>query len=210
MMEPTPWTASQGRLVFAMWTVMMIAMMLPSATPMLLLFARASRMRTAEQAPFPPTVVFLAGYAVVWTVFSAVMTVLQWRLDRAMILSPALTTTSHVVAGLFLIITAAYQWLPAKTVCLTHCRSPMDFLVAHWRSGVLGAFRMGLVHGGYCLGCCWGLMLLLFVGGVMNLLWVAAIALFVLVEKAAPFGRIISRAGSMPLAVWGVATLLGR
>ncbi|HLE27731.1 MAG TPA: DUF2182 domain-containing protein [Anaerolineales bacterium] len=204
-----PWTATEAWLTFVMWAVMMIAMMTPSATPVILLYARACRGRNNERQPFAPTGAFFTGYIAVWIVFSLIMTALQWGLEQAALLSPTMTSASPVLGGLTLIAAGVYQWLPAKNVCLGHCRSPIQFLSTHWQPGIPGAFRMGLEHGAYCLGCCWVLMILLFIGGVMNLSWAAAVAIFVLVEKAAPFGRAAGQIGSILLIVGGIAVVGG-
>jgi predicted metal-binding membrane protein len=185
-------------IVFAMWAAMMIAMMLPSAAPAILLFA--ALMRTRASAPaIASTAVFAAGYVLVWTLFSVVATVADVALQRAALTSPAMRSTSGVLAGVLLVSAGVYQLTPLKNACLRHCRSPIQFFTRHWRPGTAGALRLGLLHGGYCVGCCWALMGLLFLGGVMNLLWIAAIAAFILVEKAAfvgtPVGRVASGAG---------------
>jgi predicted metal-binding membrane protein len=204
-----PWTANDAWLMLMMWAAMMIAMMAPSATPVILLYARVYRGRNNERQSLAPTGAFFMGYIAVWIAFSLAMTALQWGLEQAALLSPTMTSTSPVFGGLTLIAAGLYQWLPAKNVCLSHCHSPVQFLSTHWRTGAQGAFGMGLEHGAYCVGCCWALMILLFVGGVMNLLWVAAIAIFVLVEKVAPFGRMAGRLGSIFLIVGGVAVIGG-
>lgn len=186
--------------VFTMWTVMMIAMMLPGAAPAILLFAALSRSR-ASGAMFPPIAVFAAGYLLVWTGFAAVATMAHLAMQHAALVSPALRTTSGVVAALLLAAAGVYQFTPLKAACLRHCRSPIQFFARHWRSGAAGTLRLGVLHGGYCVGCCWVLMGLLFVGGVMNLWWVAALAAFILVEKTAVLGamggRVASGAGLM-------------
>lgn len=207
MADMEPWGAAEAWIAFVMWAAMMVAMMVPSATPVILLYARAYRHQNAESRALAPTGAFFLGYIVVWIAFSVVMTILQWALDQTMLLSSVMTATSPVFGGLILIAAGVYQWLPTKNTCLRHCRSPVEFLSTHWRVGGWGALRMGLEHGVYCLGCCWMLMLLLFVGGVMNLLWVGAIAVFVLLEKAAPFGLAAGRIGSILLAGWGVVVL---
>lgn len=204
-----PWTAVEAGLIVVMWFVMMVAMMTPSATPVILLYARVSQGRNNEKQSFAPIGAFFLGYITLWFAFSLVMTLLQGGLEQATLLAPMRASTSPIFGGLILIAAGIYQWLPAKNVCLSHCRSPVQFLSTHWRTGALGAFRMGLEHGVYCVGCCWGLMILLFVGGVMNLLWVAAIAAFVLVEKVAPFGWVAGRAGSILLIVGGIAVISG-
>lgn len=202
-MEPAlaAWTPADALAMFAMWAVMMAAMMLPSAAPTILLHA-ALRARSG-----PGTVahsgLFSLGYIAVWAGFSAGATALQWALERAVLLSPMMVSSSDVLGGLLLITAGAYQMSPYKNRCLSHCRSPAGFLSAHWRTGPGGAFRMGLGHGLYCLGCCWAVMLLLFVGGVMNLLWIAALAVLVLAEKVLPRGPFIARASGAAMLVAG-------
>ena len=208
MVKLAPWTPTDALFMFLMWAIMMMGMMIPSVTPMVLLYARVVRKNTKEVATFVPTGAFFAGYIVIWISFSAVATGLQWGLEQAALLSPMMVSTSSVFAGIVLIGTAVYQWTPYKDACLARCRSPVWFLSTYWRNGAGGAFRMGLSHGSYCLGCCWSLMLLLFVGGVMNLLCVAAITAFVLIEKVIPRGRDIGRAGSVLLGLTGVALLV--
>jgi predicted metal-binding membrane protein len=204
-----PWTALDAVLMFIMWAVMMLGMMVPSATPMVLLYAHVLRSRVSDAEPLVPTGAFFGGYVTVWVGFSAVATALQWSLEQIALLSPMMVSTSPVFGGVVLILAAAYQWTPLKDSCLQHCRSPVLYLSTHWRHGVGGAYLMGIQHGAYCVGCCWVLMALLFVGGVMNLLCVAAITIFVLVEKLAPFGRRAGRAGAGILALIGLGLILG-
>jgi predicted metal-binding membrane protein len=204
-----PWSALDAGLMFVMWAVMMVGMMMPSATPMVLLYARVLRSRSGDAEPLVPTGAFLGGYLTVWIVFSAAATTLQWILEQAALLSPMMVSTSPKFGGIILIAAAAYQWTPLKDTCLRHCRSPIWFLSTHWRHGIGGAYLMGIHHGAYCVGCCWILMALLFVGGVMNLLCVAAITIFVLIEKLAPFGRRLGRAGAALLALIGLGLILG-
>ena len=204
MMALKPWTTLDAIFMFSMWAVMMVGMMTPSATPMILLYAMALRKRANTDSPLIPTAAFFAGYVAVWVLFSAAATAAQWGLERAALLSPMMTSTSTILAGIVLIMAGVYQWTPYKHACLTRCREPVWFLSRIWRDGTGGAFRMGLVHGAFCLGCCWVLMALLFVGGVMNLLSVAAITVFVMVEKVAPFGRGIGRASALGLLALGV------
>jgi predicted metal-binding membrane protein len=194
MMEPAVWTPVYAGLMLAMWWVMMVAMMLPSATPMLLLFARINRTGKARKRPYVPTGIFVAGYLTAWGGFSAVATGLQWLLEQLELLSPMMVTTSYWLGGAILVLAGLWQLTPVKGVCLRHCRSPLSFLVQSWRPGRLGAFRMGLEHGAYCLGCCWFLMGLLFFGGIMNLFWIAGLAVYVLLEKTIPFGHWLGRA----------------
>ncbi len=207
MMQPKPWTALDALMMFVMWAVMMVGMMLPSATPTILLFAALGRRHKAGGRRLAPVWTFAAGYIAVWTAYSLGATALQWGLERASLLSPMMASTSAVLGGLILIAAGLYQLSPAKRRCLEHCRSPVEFLSRRWRNGAAGAFTMGLEHGAFCLGCCWVLMALLFVGGVMNLLWVAAITVFVLAEKAAPFGRGLGRASAGLLVLAGVGVI---
>ena len=165
MMQPAVWTPGYAALMFAMWWVMMVAMMLPSAAPMLLLFARIHRGERAGGRSYVPTGIFAAGYLVAWGGFSALATAAQWGLQQIDLLSPMMATSSRLLAAAILIGAGAWQLTPIKRICLRHCRSPLGFFATSWRRGALGAFRMGLDHGSYCLGCCWFLMALLFVGG---------------------------------------------
>ena len=169
MMTPAAWTAGYVVLMFFMWWAMMVAMMLPSAAPMILLFATVNRKQRARADPFVPTSVFAGAYLVTWGGFSLVAVGLQWTLQRLTWLSPMAVSTSSILGGLLLLAAGLYQLTPIKQACLRHCRHPITFLASHWRRGTAGAVRMGLEHGAYCVGCCWFLMGLLFVGGVMNL-----------------------------------------
>ena len=207
MMAPAVWTAGYAGLMFAMWWVMMAAMMLPSAAPMVLLFARANRTEKARERPYVPTGVFAAGYLAAWGGFSALATGLQWELEQLGLLSPMMTTTSYRLGGAILIAAGLWQLTPIKGMCLRHCRSPLSFIAQGWRPGRLGAFRMGLEHGAYCLGCCWFLMGLLFFGGVMNLVWIGGLAAFILLEKTIPMGHWLGRIAGIAIGAWGVALL---
>ena len=193
-----------------MWFVMMVAMMLPSAAPTILLFSAVSSRRRQQGVPAVPAAVFTAGYVLVWTLYAGLAAGVQWELHRRMLLSPAMTSASPALSGGLLVAAGLYQWLPVKRVCLSHCRSPIGFFSAEWREGVRGALWMGMRHGSFCVGCCWLLMALLFVVGVMNLFWIAAIAGFVLVEKVVPGGRIVGRLAGAALVVYGLLTLAGR
>lgn len=183
MPDLQPFQAGNLAFAFAMWVVMMIAMMTPSAAPMILLFAQLRRTREAERTPIPATLIFLAGYLVVWVAFSAGAAALQQGLQATALLSPDVMMVTPVLGGLFLLIAGVYQFTPLKRACLSHCRTPLGFLMNEWREGTRGTLVMGVRHGIYCVGCCWLLMTLLFVAGVMNVLWVALIAGFVLTEK---------------------------
>jgi predicted metal-binding membrane protein len=204
MMEAT-WDARYLLLVFLMWAAMMVAMMLPGALPTIVLFQRALRndpkVRSAARGMFA----FAAGYVLAWAGFSAGATLLQWALAEAALLSPMMVSASPALGGTLLVVAGVYQWTPFKHACLRSCQSPLAFLAQHWRPGTPGALRLGFAHGLACVGCCWALMLLLFVGGVMNLLWIAAITVFVLVEKLLPHG---SRAGPLVSALSGLGLIV--
>jgi predicted metal-binding membrane protein len=197
------WGVSDLLLVFVMWSIMMVAMMLPAAMPMVMLFATASRKRQAQRRPIVPTWVFVSGYLAVWTGFSVLATLGQWGLHAASMLSPMMLRTTPFLGGILLIFAGIYQWTPLKHVCLDHCRSPLSFVMNHWRDGRRGAFLMGLRHGLYCLGCCWLLMTLLFATGVMNLVWIAALSVFVLLEKTIPGGLWIAKGAGLVFLAWG-------
>ena len=207
-MSSGPWTVKHAMVMLVMWAVMMAAMMLPSATPMILLYATIARNRHAKGQPAVESGIFMLGYGAIWIAFSLGAVALQFALERAAMLSPMMEATSITLAGGLLIAAGIYQWTPLKQACLLRCRSPLDFVLTHWRNGARGAFVMGVGHGTYCVGCCWMLMLLLFVGGVMNLGWIAGIAIFVLVEKLVPAGHWIGRGAGVLLIGWGAATLL--
>lgn len=201
------WTPGYFALTLTMWAVMMAAMMLPSASPMLLLYEKIARARGEDSRTIGPTSLFGLGYFFVWAEFCVAAVALQYGLDKARLLSPMMETTSVGLAGALLVLAGLYQWTPLKQTCLRHCRSPLEFITTQWRGGSRGAFTMGLRHGVFCLGCCWVLMLLLFVGGVMNVVWIAGIAAFVLVEKTAPAGPWLGRIVGVALVAWGGATL---
>jgi predicted metal-binding membrane protein len=190
-----------------MWTEMMVAMMIPSAMPMILTFAAVNRTRQEQERPFISTGYFLAGYLLVWTAFSVVVAIVQWFLHARMLLSPMMTGNSPVLGGALLVAAGFFQWTRFKNTCLTHCRSPLGFLMTDWREGKFGAMMMGLKHGAYCTGCCWILMSLLFVGGVMNVLWIAALTIFVLLEKVLPGGPWLGKVAGGILVAWGLAVL---
>lgn len=196
------WTLGHAAMMLVMWAIMMVGMMVPSAAPVMLLHARVCRKRVGRVAP---TGSFLLGYVAAWTLFSAGATALQWGLAELALLSPAMAATSPAFGAAVLVAAGVYQLTPWKNACLAHCRSPMDFLARRWRDGTGGALRMGIEQGAYCVGCCWILMVILFVVGVMDLLWVAAITCVVLVEKVAPSGRQMARAGAAGLILAGLA-----
>ena len=203
MPMPVRWTVADGFFAFLMWAVMMVGMMSASAAPVLLLFAGMQRSR--EQQHIAPSVpLFGLGYAAVWIGFSAAAALAQWMLLDATLLSPALATSSRLLGGAILIAAGLYQLSPAKSSCLRRCQSPLGFLMSNWRDGARGAFQIGLRHGSYCLGCCWALMLVLFVVGVMDLRWVAALTVFILLEKTGRGGLYVARAGGVLMIMAGV------
>jgi predicted metal-binding membrane protein len=207
-----PLMAMGGAVMFLMWWVMMIGMMLPSALPMTLTFATVNQRRRELGTPYVPTAVFVAGYVLAWGAFSLAATGLQWGLERVALVTPMMRTSSPLAGGLLFVAVGLYQLTPLKHACLRRCRSPLAFVLERWHDGTAGALRMGVEHGAYCLGCCALLMTLLFVGGVMNLLWVAAIAAWVLLEKVLPAGEALARGAgvaAMAFGAWMIARALG-
>jgi predicted metal-binding membrane protein len=207
MLDLQKWGPATVLLLFVMWTVMMVAMMVPSAAPMILAFLTVNQRRQSAARPYVPVTIFLLGYLAVWTAFSAVATLAEWGLHQAALLSTMMTATSPALNGGLLIAAGVFQWTPLKRACLNGCRSPLSFLMSEWREGAAGAFVMGLRHGAYCVGCCWFLMALLFVAGVMNLFWVAIIALFVMAEKILAKGEFLGRVAGIALVIAG-ATMM--
>ena len=202
MMTPV-WDVPHVALLFAMWTVMMVAMMLPSASPLLLIYSGVAR-RTEVPGYAPSNVYFVAlGYLLVWTLFSAAATVLQRLLTATFVLNPMMELQSRRAIAGSLILTGLYQTLPIKGDCLKHCRAPVSFLTDHARAGAGGAFELGLRHGLYCVGCCWALMLLLLAGGVMNLWVIVGLSVFVAIEKLSPFGQATRWFGAAALTAIG-------
>jgi predicted metal-binding membrane protein len=187
-MMTSHWDGAHLLLLWAMWTVMMTGMMLPSASPLIVLYGAAAR-RSAQPSATRQTYALAAGYLLAWAAFSAGATVLQRALVSLLLVSPMMEAVNPRVGGTLLLAAGVYQWTPLKHACLRQCRSPIGFLMARWRSGSSGALRMGLEHGTSCVGCCWALMLLLFAGGVMNVLIVVGLTAFVAFEKLAPLGR---------------------
>jgi predicted metal-binding membrane protein len=189
-------------LLFMMWAVMMVAMMLPSAAPMILTYAAIAR--RSAQSSASSTSLFTIAYLVIWTIFSAIATAVQSGLESASLLYGPSRAIS-VIGSVLLAVAGIYQLTPLKNSCLAHCRSPLGFFMTEWRDGKAGAFTMGIKHGAQCLGCCWMLMGLLFVFGAMNLLWVAALSVLVLLEKLAPFGHMIARASGVAMLAGAIA-----
>lgn len=215
MMIPTqsPWHRLEFAFVFAMWAVMMVGMMTPSAAPMVLIYARVARQAARERKPFAATAWFAGGYLLAWIGFSLGATLAQWALERSGLLTSSMAAAGGLVGGLVLIAAGLYQWTPLKDACLRQCQAPLQFIQRHggFRADASGCLALGARHGVYCIGCCWMLMALLFVGGVMNVLWIAAITAFVLLEKLVPAGRILSRiagAGSLAAGVWLIVRAL--
>ena len=204
-----PWTAADFLLMLLMWAAMMVGMMLPSAAPTILVFSTFTRRQRAAGQPMASTAIFALGYAIAWTTFSLAATLLQWGLESAALMSPMMVATSRILGAGLLIAAGLYQWSPVKRACLAQCRSPLDFVARRFRPGAGGALRMGIEHGIDCVGCCWVLMGLLFFAGIMNLEWVAAIMLFVLLEKIAPFGPELGRVSGVILAAAGLFVLFG-
>jgi predicted metal-binding membrane protein len=202
------WTVGNFSLMFLMWAVMMIAMMIPSAAPMILTFGTVYRKRQENSQPIVPTAVFVSGYLLIWSAFALGGTLLQWGLHSATLLSPMTMTATPLIGGSLLLAAGLFQFSPIKYLCLTECRTPMSFLLTDWQEGRRGALTMGVKQGLYCLGCCWVLMSLLFVLGVMNLLWIAALAGFVLIEKVAPGRSWVNRISGGLLLAWGIWMIL--
>jgi predicted metal-binding membrane protein len=200
-MMTAEWDVTHLLLLWLMWAVMMAAMMLPSAWPMLTIFAGFSRRRAGRSPSF---YAFIGGYLLTWVAFSLAATVLQRLLAQLLLLSPMMQVASPKVGAAFLIAAGVYQLTPLKRICLGWCRSPMSFVMQHWRNGAAGALRMGAQHGAYCVGCCWLLMLLLFAGGVMNIWVIAALTAFVAFEKLVPWREGGSRLSGLVLIASGV------
>jgi predicted metal-binding membrane protein len=207
MMMAPAWTPGYAATIFLMWIIMMAAMMLPSAAPAILLVEALTRQR-GERHVIVSSWQFALGYLASWGAFSLLATGLQFAFDRAGLLSETMASGSVVLAALLLIAAGVYQWTPWKQACLRHCRSPVEFLTRYWRQGAFGPMRAGAWHGAFCLGCCWMLMGLLFVGGLMNMLWIAGLALLVLVEKLLPLGPRVSQITGAALIAWGVFVLV--
>ena len=180
-----PWSPGDFALTLFMWTVMMAGMMLPSVTPMVWLYTAAARRRVSGR-PLAATGWFVGGYLVAWTLFSLAATAAQWALTRLALVDPMMASASRPLGGALLLAAGVYQWSPSKRACLSHCQTPLAFVMRHggFRPGAWGAIREGVHHGAYCVGCCAVLMALLFVGGVMNVVWIAGLSILVLVEKA--------------------------
>jgi predicted metal-binding membrane protein len=210
MPADAPWQPIEFGYVFAMWAVMMIGMMTPSVAPTILVYARVGRQAVAQNKPFASSGWFVAGYLIAWTLFSLFATFLQWTLERSALLTPMMESASTMLGAVILILAGLYQWTPVKAVCLSYCQAPLAFIMRHggFRRDPRGALALGLRHGAYCIGCCWAVMALLFVCGVMNLLWIAVLAILVLVEKVLPFGWIVARLAGTVFVAAGIWLLI--
>jgi predicted metal-binding membrane protein len=200
-----PWRAMEFAFVFAMWIVMMVGMMTPSAAPMFLMYARIGRQTETPSGPLAATVWFAVGYFLVWVCFALLATVLQWALDRSALLDFTMTTTSSVLGGLVFVAAGLYQWTSLNELCLAQCQKPFEFVMRHggYRRDAPGSVMLGLRHGAYCVGCCWTLMALLLVGGVMNVLWIVLLALLAYLERVTSMGRLIARFAGIVLIAAG-------
>ena len=206
--DPRPWSMIDVAAMLAMWWIMMVAMMLPTAAPMVMTFEKVNRSRRQRGQAHAGTIIFVLGYLVAWGGFSIAATMLQWGLEELALLSAMPVMLPDRIGGALLVAAGIYQFTPLKQVCLHHCRSPFDLVLNRWRDGSSGALLMGLDHGLYCLGCCWVLMTLLFVFGVMNLLWIAALTLLVLAEKVLPHGPVIGRLGGGVMMIAGCVMMV--
>ena len=210
MPSSAPWQPVEFLFVFAMWAIMMLGMMTPSAAPIILIYARVARQAALQQQPFAAASWFAGGYLLAWIGFALAATLAQWAIERLGGLTPGMAAASGAFSGLVLIGAGLYQWTPLKDACLRQCQAPLQFIQRHggFRAGAAGSFALGARHGAYCIGCCWVLMTLLFVGGVMNVLWIAVIMIFVLLEKLVPAGRVISRVSGIAFLAAGVWLLV--
>ena len=202
-----PWSAAEFALMFAMWAIMMIGMMTPSVAPMVLLYARVCRQAAATGRSLVSAWWFFGGYLVTWSIFSLAATLGQWALERAALLTGTMTLAGSAFGAALLLAAGCYQLTPLKRACLSQCQSPLVFIQRHggFRRTARGALALGLRHGAYCVGCCWALMLLLFAAGIMNAIWLAGLAMFVLLEKLLAGSRLVSYLGGAILilgALW--------
>ena len=203
----TPFSVGNALLYVLLWGVMMVAMMFPAIVPVVGLFSTVAGRKREQGVPFTPTWVFVAGYLVLWTLAGGVGYTVDLAIQSLPEVFPALRTYGLVIGGLTLIAAGVYQLTPLKYLCLSQCRSPMGFLLTSWRDGALGAFRMGLHHGAYCLGCCWSLMAVLFVVGTMNLVWMGILSMVIFVEKIVPHGVEMGKATGLALIALGLAMM---
>ena len=209
MPQMEKWAFNDILAAFAMWSVMMTAMMLPSAMPMILVFSTVNRKHHSLGNQFVPTWIFLFGYLIIWVIFSLVMALIQFILHNLALVSSEIKIVNPAFSGIILISAGAYQFTRVKEVCLKNCQSPLGFMMDYWKEGKLGAFIMGLRHGLYCVGCCWILMIILFAAGVMNLLWVSLIAIFIFLEKVIQRNSMFSYISGFLLLIWGLGLIAG-
>ncbi|GIU05299.1 MULTISPECIES: DUF2182 domain-containing protein [unclassified Shewanella] len=203
------WHLYELTMVFMMWAVMMVGMMLPSATPMILLFAKISQTRQQRSAEFVSSNLFILGYLLLWSLFSLVITLVQWQLHELALMTPMMKSSNHIASGILLILIGIYQISPLKQQCLNYCRSPLNFLMTQWQEGKVGAVKMGLKHGLYCVGCCWLLMTLLLVVGVMHIGWILALSILVLLEKVVSWPEAINLGICLACLGFGLYFLVG-
>jgi predicted metal-binding membrane protein len=209
MPASAPWQPIEFAAVFVMWVVMMIGMMAPSVTPMILLYARIGRQTAGESRPLAASGWFALGYLLSWTTFSLAATTAQWALERAALLTSMMESASKFLGASILILAGLYQWTPFKDACLSYCQTPLGFVLRYgFRREPTGALALGFRHGLYCVGCCWAVMALLFVAGVMNLFWIAALSALVLLEKVVPFGRVLPRLAGIAFIAGGAWLLM--
>lgn len=204
---PAPYRPSELLVLYGVWVATLSALMLPATTPAVVLFARVSRLYHAVRRPYLATALFVLGYLSIWALFGGAATLVQWALHDMGALDRSMAVTNTTVAGLALVAAGVYQWTPAKHASLQHCRTPLAFILTNWRRGPRGALRMGVAHAGYCVGCCWLLMALLFAAGVMNVAAVAALAILVLAEKLLHGGAWIATLAGLALVAWGTLLL---
>jgi predicted metal-binding membrane protein len=211
MMSPVyvPWSRGYFLFMLVMWVVMMIGMMTPSVAPTILLYAAFARRSALQGHVFASAGWFAAGYLLAWSAFALAATLLQWLLEKWALVTPMMAGTSRTLGGWILICAGIYQWLPMKHSCLAHCRAPLSFIQGHggFRPGVWPPVRLGILHGGYCIGCCWMLMFLLFAFGVMELRWIAGLMVFVLLEKLVPRAEWIARAAGVVAVAAGIVLI---
>jgi len=205
MPAQTPWRAMEFAFVFVMWTVMMVGMMTPSAAPMFLMYARVGRQTGAQEKSLSATVWFAIGYFLVWLAFALFATLVQWALERTALLDFTMASTDNVLGGFVFIAAGLYQWTRLNDLCLAQCQKPFEFVMRHggYRRDAPGCVMLGLRHGAYCVGCCWALMALLLVSGVMNVLWIALLALLAFLERVTSMGRLIARLAGIVLVAGG-------
>ena len=194
--------------IFIMWSVMMVAMMVPSAAPTIIMFDTIVHKKHRNTYRFSPTIFFVAGYLVAWTVYSGFAAIAQLWLQNSALISTTMSKGTPIVSGILLVVAGLFQFSPLKYACLKHCRSPMGFFIIHWQDGQKGALEMGLRSGIYCVGCCWAIMVLMFVAGVMNIFWMAVLAVFILAEKLIPWGRRFSQLSGFLMIAWGLLSIL--